>query len=166
MQGNIFRKPTFYLSIFLMLITFTCIFAGTTFAKYITAKSDQDQATVAVFDVAINDKTTAILDEITVSPNKDYTYTFVVTSTNTQVAVRHLIEVDSTNNLPLIFTISHDTTTITMPTNELVNTGEYSTGSNRVEYTLTISWDNNNISSDLANEIDLVKLVISVEQID
>ncbi len=149
-----------------MLIIFTCIFAGTTFSKYVTNKSNNDHATVAVFDVAINDKTTAILNDIEVSPNKDYTYAFTVTSTNTQVAVKHLIKVDSTGNLPLIFKVKQGSTTITLPNGEFVNAGNYNTGANTTEYTLTISWDANHVSEELADEIDLIKLTIAIEQID
>jgi len=162
--------------LFLVMISFWMV--SGLFARYTAGESGSDQARVATY----------IFDETTIPKITDYvlftnlkpgdTSSFVFTVTNhseskvSEVALAYDFRVETTNNIPLTYSV------VGSPTDKgklverklaediweggIMNANEKTAHT----YTVTITWSGSSNDYMYSEEIDMLKLILSSEQID
>jgi hypothetical protein len=143
-------------------------------ARYATSSSSNDSARVATFDVEIG----GVQDfeqEFQITPSEDKEYTFQVTN-NSEVAIDMNATFETMGNLPLEYECYKDGKILNLlsPPEESTTTAENETYtfndkmqiSEKAEYTIMITWPEENNSYKYAGGVETVKLTIEASQRD
>lgn len=159
------RSIVLYVFIALMILTSLsfCINSGL-YARFSTVKTVNSSARVASFTVSVGESYSVdkvLFDNI--SPGKNQSYTIEVVL-NSEVAVRCLVRLSSTCNLPLAYSINGVNLEPNDATAKTVVEIEPNKGS--VELKLIASWPLSANDLSYLGEIDAVQITITVEQID
>lgn len=149
------------------------------YARYSTQTSGSDSARVAIFS---HNETISLADSITeklTEPGDSLNYTFEITNSEnskiSEVGLTYQIQIETSGNLPLQYTLKKDNVKIGAFSEE-TNTESYvfknenmkfeagKQGSDR--YTLEIVWPKDKNTAQLSSIPELIKMNIIVEQID
>lgn len=159
----------------LALIACGAIAMPGTVAKYRSQASANDSAKVAQFVLDSDFEIQSRSFQLTgLSPTAgEKTFTFDVTNNKdgkvSEVAMKYTVEIKGLGNLPLIYTVSNGTATQTKASPVSVsNFVEANTGTTHT-YTVTVGWnpdDSTNKDAKYTEEIDLVTVTLTCEQID
>jgi hypothetical protein len=161
---------------YLLCLALICaVMVGMSYARYTTAVSGSQTASVA--SVSMEGTTTQTVDISDLSPGQEKTMEFQVVNFSgdhvSEVAQDYTISVKTSGNLPLTFALSGKDPTGSYAGGLSNSSGVWKTSSpgslpagNTASHTyaLTIRWPGQASASDYSEEIDTVTLVIDAEQ--
>ncbi len=149
MIKNRLNIPMCMACLLLVLVVLTTNMSGGLFAKYRTSSSGGDTARVAKFEVDANIQ--SLTHDLTLDIRPGESNFMISLENKSEVAIDCLIEVKNiTKNIPLVF--------------EVINGSNILAGETR-DVTFKVKWDENG-ALDYMGMVDLVKIYITVQQVD
>lgn len=159
--NNKSRPVVFYATMLLFLLTMiTTSMTSGLYARYTTAASGEDSARVAAFSIQSEGELSQSFS-LSLLPGGDTSKAIEITYSG-EVAVRYVLTVESTGNLPLTFSI--DGQTAAKQSNQI--TVKLSPGTHTKEHTLRIAWPIDENGYGYSTEMDLITVRVECEQID
>lgn len=143
-----------------LLATVTTSMTSGLYARYTTAASGEASARVAAFSIQGEGELSQSFS-LSLLPGEDTSKAIEITYSG-EVAVRYVLIVESTGNLPLTFSI--DGQTAAEQSNQI--TEELSPGTHTETHTLTIAWPSDKNGYGYSTEMDLITVRVECEQID
>ena len=133
-------------AVLLSLVMLTTGMVSGRYARYVTSATGSDSARVAKFTVTQQSHTVNI-----------------AIAHDAEVAVNNIIEVSSTNNLPLQFSVSDGSSQQVLgnPASEY-----FAPGIHTKEYTVTISWPDTTNAQAYIGMVDLLTIKVTTQQVD
>ena len=160
-----------WMTYFILIMT---LISTTTISRYIAKVSGSDSVSTANIFLANN---VIDLDLNGIAYDASKTFSFQVVNfdekTNSDVSQQYYIEIKTTNNLPINYTItSQDTNTVDHALNKVDNENRWN-GGNMVHssnvthnYIVTATWQHGKIDEKYMNEIDAVQLIVHSQQLE
>lgn len=178
------RKKRSHWTVWLVYaVIVAALVSTTTLSRYITTVSGSGTATIATVDMKghYTGQDVENIDVSGMTPGTTKTTTFTVVNFNganiSQVALSYTIEINTTGNLPLTYTLQctntggsgtgiyiTPATVLTPGSPSTVGTLPHSTQTTHT-YTLTVTWPSGENDPKYADEVDAVELIVRSEQI-
>ena len=124
------------------------------YARYTVTATASDSARVAKFSITddlADVSKTVVLNASSIGPGEQYYYAANIIN-NSEVTVHYKVMlVNMTDNLPI--------------TDAILNEGDLAPGVNESPV-ISIRWDSVDVSADYAGKTDVIKIIVTVEQVD
>ena len=156
-------------AVLLSLVLITTGMVSGRYARYVTSASGSDSARVAKFMVTQQSITRGETEDLTktipmtlILPGESHTVNIAIAH-DAEVAVNNIIEVSSTSNLPLQFSVSDRSSQQVLgnPASEY-----FAPGMHTKEYTVTISWPDTTNAQAYIGMVDLLTIKVTTQQVD
>ena len=156
-------------AVLLSLVLITTSMVSGRYARYVTSATGSDSARVAKFMVTQQSITRGETEDLTktipmplILPGESHTVNIAIAH-DAEVAVNNIIEVSSTNNLPLQFSVSDRSSQQVLgnPASEY-----FAPGKHTKEYTVTISWPDTTNAQAYIGMVDLLTIKVTTQQVD
>lgn len=156
-------------AVLLSLVMLTTGVVSGRYARYVTSATGSDSARVAKFTVTQQSITRGETEDLTetipmplILPGESHTVNIAIAH-DAEVAVNNIIEVSSTNNLPLQFSVSDRSSQQVLgnPASEY-----FAPGIHTKEYTVTISWPDTTNAQAYIGMVDLLTIKVTTQQVD
>lgn len=161
---------------YMLVLTAACtLVLGATYSRFSSQATGTGTANIAAAALNSNMDVSEALEGM--APGESRTITFQVgnrenSGTVSEVTQSYTIAVETTGNLPLVYTLSTEDTpnadhALTHSSGSLVWTGgllPHSTPTIHI-YTLTVSWPDGESDPSLTDEIDLVSVTVEAKQV-
>ena len=153
-------------AVLLSLVMLTTGMVSGRYARYVTSATGSDSARVAKFTVTQQSITRGETEDLTqtipmplILPGESHTVNIAIAHD----AVNNIIEVSSTNNLPLQFSVSDRSSRQVLgnPASEY-----FAPGIHTKEYTVTISWPDTTNAQAYIGMVDLLTIKVTTQQVD
>ncbi len=129
------------------------------YARYISNASSGDSARVAKFSFTDDFDEKYVDFPASFAPGESQTNTIEITN-NSEVAIKYVVTFENlTNNLPLESKVG----------NEAFTSGVIAANGGTAIFSWTIQWptdDSSKTSPDLAGKMDMIRIIVTVEQVD
>lgn len=167
--------------VLLIMVMYTTHLCSNLYARYITRSSGSDEARAAmgVYEFSLLDSENSPMQAIeleNIKPGGTYEYTIQLNNHKdgkvAEVSMEYYIEVETTGNLPLNYTLKNAESNQTISKITSGNTYRWNgenmqaSQSSTHGYKLIVSWGEEHNDVAYASEIDMVILEIDVKQID
>lgn len=150
------KRPPLMVYVMYLLVA-TVVFTGVTFSSYISSTVGQDTARVAKFEVTGTGMQEIQINAEAMVPGSQITKQFTVQNTS-EVSVELTITAELVyNKLPLQLTIESAPSPLTRT---------LAVGSSEQTYNLDISWPSSQNNVQWAGKTDVIRLIVSAQQID
>ncbi|MBQ8403179.1 MAG: hypothetical protein IJX55_01985 [Clostridia bacterium] len=157
-MGKSNRKTPFVFYFGLVLLTlvmFSTHFMSGLYARYTTMANGGDDARVAKFEVSTAGNLTQSF-ELEMNPQSETQSRTITITNNSETTIKYTVKVESTGNLPLIFSWGNDKTSGTIAVGD----------TNPQTLNLNISWESEENSYLYSSEIDCITVTVVCEQVD
>lgn len=160
------RVAIYLLTILIIVTLVTLHYMTGVYAKYVSVASGSDSARVAKFDVTASGGSYESAFAAELDPTTSYTHTDIVTLTNnSETDVRCTFEVESEQNLPLVYIWTDEEGTSHSSKDGAV-VYELDSNGDEMAYTLKIEWDENDTDFIYRRQVESLTIKITATQID
>ena len=122
------------------------------YARYASGKAGDDEARVAKFSFNDTLDAQSIKLPVAMAPGESHTVQIQVQNTG-EVALKYVVKLENlTNNLPI-----HD---------QVITSGVILSGSDSVDFSWKVTWPPTDNSIDKMGKMDIIRITVTVEQVD
>ena len=148
--------------IFGLLVACNVLAVGVTLAGFVTSTGSSDLSGAASFNVSAGTTNSSTIIFADMYPGATQNWDFDITN-ESEVAVRIVVTVETTGNLPLTYSVGN----LSIPIGKATEIYSFAPGADEtVDFSLKASWSELNKDQQYLNEVDAVTVTISAEQVD